>query len=519
MSIQEETVIPFIVDRKDIPLEAELAFVIGVVGDKIKKGGLFKRTKERLTQVSKFYWRLYFDSVQQRLVVIDSLGVYGGGTPVNDLSLSNVIAHLKAVQDASTLKAFTNNLQDANDTLILNTRNYPLFNHNFSKSTINLAKTSSELARIDKPLILPSFEDSINAEVIGCLNEIPQFSEIKERFQELARQWLAEINAEIENIERTFASKIQSKQDEVQERIERYKERLDNTIDSQLEKANQAIFRELSKFESSTLGLTGMINPIQEHARKILNDIPSIETPKFRENMQSFLSKSKGQIDNIANKVKTLENDRKNLAKALNEITKNFEEAKQKAITDYEVKKANAENELDELRMQRDRSLGDLLEMKDRIKQNTDELCKKMDAVVKNRKDMINKSAFSISGNIPRSILLSLYLIRFQDKKETRYFVIPPLTKPRGGSRIDYPNADRDSALISGKEVADKLAEELVFNRKLKQSFDNLRATNLLTTGEFAGAVKQGLEYLLTNNIISKRTYKKINELLANLMF
>ena len=67
---------------------------------------------------------------------------------------------------------------------------------------------------------------------------------------------------------------------------------MDQTIDSNLEKANQAIFRELSKFESSTLGLTGMINPIQEHARHILNEVPSVETPKFQSSMKSFLKKS-----------------------------------------------------------------------------------------------------------------------------------------------------------------------------------------------------------------------------------
>jgi len=517
MSIEEEMVIPFIVDKKDAPLEAELAFVIGVVGDKIKKGGFLKRSRERLTLVSKFYWRLHFDSVQQRIVVVDSLGVYGGGTPVNDLTLSTVIAHLKAIQDATTLKAYTNNLQEANKTLILNTKKYPLFNQHFTKSTFSVVKSSAEFARIDKPLILPSYEQKISSELLDYLNEIPTFSEIKDRFQELARQWLAEINAEINNIERSFSLKLQSLQEDVNQRIESYKERLDREIDSQLEKANQAIFRELSKFESSTLGLTGMINPIQEHARKILNDVPSIETPRFQENMKNFLAKSKGQIDNITNKVKTLEADRKNLAKALNEITKRFEDAKQKAITEYETKKAKAENELDEMRMKRDRALGELLEMKDSITQNTDELCKKMEVVMKNRKEVINKSAVSISGNIPTTVLASLYLIRFQDKKETRYFVVPPLIKPRGGHRTDYPTAERDSAFISGKEVADKLAEELVFNRKLKESFDILRRVNLLATGEFSGAVKQGLDYLLANNQINKRTFKKINEILATL--
>ena len=73
--------------------------------------------------------------------------------------------------------------------------------------------------------------------------------------------------------------------------------------------------------------------------------------------------------------------------------------------------------------------------------------------------------------------------------------------------------------IIGGKEVADKLAEELVFNRRLKASLDNLKSTNYLATGEFSGAVKQGLNYLLQNNLISKRGHKKILDLLEDLGF
>ncbi|MHA1123656.1 MAG: hypothetical protein ACTSPC_12740, partial [Candidatus Heimdallarchaeota archaeon] len=116
MSIQKENVIPFIMNPKDeiVPLEAEFAYIVGVVGDKIKKGGIFKRSKEQLTQVSKFYWRLMVDTIHNRIILVDSLGIYGGGAEVQDLSLSNVFAQLKAIQDATTVKAYTENLEEAN---------------------------------------------------------------------------------------------------------------------------------------------------------------------------------------------------------------------------------------------------------------------------------------------------------------------------------------------------------------------------------------------------------------------
>ena len=519
MSIQKENVIPFIMSPKNeiIPLEAEFAYIVGVVGDKIKKGGIFKRSKEQLTQVSKFYWRLMVDTIHNRIILVDTLGLYGGGADVQDLSLSNVFAQLKAIQDATTIKAYTENLEEANQVLILATDNYPLFDEKFTRSTLELVKRSVSEDMIDTPLILPSFEDSMSSELVQLLNETPRFDEGEEILRELAQQWLAEINSDITTIESDYAGRIARRQSEVETRLVQYKEKMEQTIDSNLEKANQATFRELSKFESSTLGLTGMINPIQEHARQILNDVPSIETPKFQASMKSFLNKSKGQIENISSKVKEMDDDRKSLAKAINGITKNFMDAKQSAIDEYENKKATAQREIDELRMTRDRALSNLMEMRESIKQNTDLICRKLHKVQQNRKEAINKSTTSSGADIPTDIIISLYLIKFQDKNDIRYFVIPPLIGQRGRRGADYPNAEMDSAIIGGKRAADKLAEELVFNRRLKTSFDALRATNYLATGEFVGAVKQGLNYLVQNEMISKKGPKRILELLNNL--
>ena len=188
---------------------------------------------------------------------------------------------------------------------------------------------------------------------------------------------------------------------------------------------------------------------------------------------------------------------------------------KQAAVNEYEHKKARAEREIDELRMTRDRALSNLMGMRESIKQNTDSICEKLKKVGQNRKDVINKSTSS-GDYVPTDIIISLYLIKFQDKNDIRYFVIPPLTKAKG-RKTDYPNAEMDSVIVGGKKAADKLAEELVFNRRLKTSFDALRATNYLATGEFVGAVRQGVNFLVQNDMISKKGPKRILELLNNL--
>ncbi|NHJ84774.1 MAG: hypothetical protein FK734_04885 [Asgard group archaeon] len=520
MSIQQVNILPFVIDPKsrNIPIEAELAYVVGVVGDKIKKGGIFKRSKERLTQVSKFYWRVMIDTIQNRIILVDSLGIYGGGTEVQDLSLSNVTAQLRAIQSASTVNAFSENLQEANRMLILSPIKYPIFTQGFTRSTIDIIKNNAYVDNIDTPLILPTFEQTISEDILKRLNEIPDFAEAKDNLDDLSHNWLGEINDRITRTEQEYASKINRLEEDVNRRIAMFKEKMDKTIDFNLEKANKAIYKELSDFESSTLGLTGLINPIQEEARKILNEVPSLETPKFQANMKNFLEKSKNQIDGFNNKAKELEEDRKTLVKNLNGITNQFMKSKEDAINEFETNKNRILAELDDLRMNRDKTISELTEMRDLIKQNTDSLGKKLLAVVENRKDVVNKSTISSGANLPVDVVLSLFLIKFQEKNDTRYFVIPPLCKQKQRS-ADYPNAEMDSAIIDGKRVADKLAEDIVFNRRLRSSFDALKSTNYLITGEFSGAVKQGADYLLENNLISKKGHKKILELLDDLEF
>ncbi len=520
MSIQRENVIPFIIDSRDalVPIEAELAFVVGVVGDKIKKRGLFKKAKERLTQVSKFYWRLTVDTYARRLILVDSLGLYGGGTSIQDLPLANIEAHLKALNDATTLNGYTNSLGEANNTLVLNTIDYPVFDQYFTKTTLDLARNRSSEDMIDTPLILPSFEDTISNDFLESQTEVTRLQEIQEIIQEMAQNWLAEINEKTESIERDYANRISHTQEEVEERVENYEERMNTYIDSDLEKANNAIYKLLSKFEGSTLGLTGIITPLQEETRDILRNIPSTETPKFQANMSSFLNKAKNQIGKINEKVKEVENERKNLEKALLSIAQTHLNNKEKASDNYEKDKSTALSQVDELQIKRDRALSNLIDHKESIIQNTDEMINKIDTIIKNRFELAKNATVNQSGNIPSDIIVSAFLVKFQDKDKSRYFVIPPLSKPRS-RHVDYPIAERDSAISGGKDTADKLAAEIVFNRRLKSSFDALNATNYIATGEFAGAVRQGLAYLMENKMIGKKNSKKIIDLLNDLGF
>ena len=518
MSIQRENVIPFIItsDKHLAPVEAELAYVVGVVGDKIKKGGIFKKTRERLTQVSKFYWRLKVDNFARRLILIDSLGLYGGGTGIQDLPLSTIESHINVMYNASSLNAFTNGLNDANNSLVLSTIDYLVFDQYFTKTTLDLAKRQATEDMIDTPLILPSFEDSISNDFLTAQTEITRLQEIQDLLKEMAQDRLAEINEKTGSIEREFADRITRSKSEVADKIESYEERMNNYIDSDLEKANDAIYRMLSKFEASTLLLTGAVTPIQKDTKNLLNNLPSTDNPKFQSTVSSFLNKAKSQTSNINEKVKEVENQRRQLEKALKNIAQTHLDNKQKAVETYETNKNSALSEVDELQLKRDRALSTLLDQKDSIKRNTDELIKKIETVIKNRYELAKNATANQSGNIPNDIIISSFLVKFRDKDKTRYFVIPPLIRPRG-RRNDYPFTEMDSAISGGKDSADQLAAEIVFNRRLKSSFDALKATNYIATGEFAGAVRQGLAYLLEKKMMNSKTAKKINDLLKDL--
>ncbi|NHJ04676.1 MAG: hypothetical protein EAX90_07630 [Candidatus Heimdallarchaeota archaeon] len=519
MSIQQEYVLPFVLISKEqqIPIESELAYVVGVVGDKIKKGSFFKKSKERLTQVSKFYWRIFIDTFERRLILVDSLGLYGAGAGIQDLSLAKIEAHIQSIYDSSSLNAYANSLMEANGSLVLTTNTYPVFDEDFTKSTIQLAKNQIITSGIDSPLILPSFENSVNEDFVHSIGEINRLREIQEILRDLANKWLGEVHDSISVIENEYASKITYVQQDADNKIVSYEERMNEAITSDLQKANQAIYRFLTRFEASTAGLSGVISPLQEESRKITQNLPSTDSPKFQQAIEAFLERTKKQLVDVSTKVKDLENERKQLEKALNSIAQTHLNTKQKISEDYENNKDKALTDVDDMRMRRDKALSTLVDQRDTIKQVTDELCKKIEEVIKNRKHLANTATLNQGGNLPTNLLISSYLVKFQEKENTRYFVIPPLTKTRG--KADYPNAEMDSAIAGGKTATDKLAAELVFNRRLKSSFDALRATNYIATGEFAGAVRQGLSYLVENKMMGNKTAKRISDQLIELGF
>ncbi|MFW9923376.1 MAG: hypothetical protein ACFFDW_08855 [Candidatus Thorarchaeota archaeon] len=513
MSIQNEYLIPFYANSKSeqIPIEAELAYVVGVAGDRVKKSGLFKKVKEDLTLVSKFYWRIFIDTIESRLILVDSLGLYGNGTGIDDLSITSVEANLRAMKDSTSINAFTESLVDANGTLILSANSYSVFDEEFTKSILELIKNNLYQGNVDSPLILPTFDNRINKTFVDSLREINRFVEIQDEIRDLSNRWLGDINDKIKSIESEYAQKITNTQSDVEKRLVGYEERLNTQIDSDLQKANQAIYRALTKFEGSTLGLTGIISPIQEESRKILQNLPSTETPKFNEAVQKFLDKSKNQIAGITNKVKELESERRQLEKDLQAISQTHSNNKQKAVEEYETNKGKALTEVDRLREKRDEALSTLVELRDTIKKTTDELLKKIEQVIQNRKFLAKTSTSGQSGNAPENFLISLYLIRFQEKDKIRYFVVPPLIPTRKNSP-DFQTPEMDSAIKGAKNVMDKIVAELVFGRKLKESFDALLNANYIATGEIGGAIKQGLEYLSNKKLISKKALKQITE-------
>jgi len=519
LSIQQEYVLPFVLISKDeqVPIESELAYVVGVVGDKIKKGGIFKKSKERLTQVSKFYWRIFIDTFERRLILVDSLGLYGAGAGIQDLSLAKIEAHIKSIYESSSLNAYANSLMEANGSLVLTTNSYPVFDEEFTKSTIQLAKNQIITSGIDSPLILPSFENSVNEDFVHSITEINRLKEIQEILRDLSNKWLGDVHDSISIIENEYASKITYAQQDADNKIVSYEDKMSEAITSDLQKANQAIYRFLTRFEASTAGLSGVISPVQEESRKITQNLPSTDSPKFQQAIEAFLERTKKQLGDVSTKVKDLENERKQLEKALNSISQTHLNTKQKISEDYDTNKDRALTDVDDMRMRRDKALSTLVDQRDTIKQVTDELCKKIEEVIKNRKHLANSATLNQGGNLPTNLLISSYLVKFQEKENTRYFVIPPLAKSKG--KADYPNAEMDSAIAGGKTATDKLAAELVFNRRLKSSFDALRATNYIATGEFAGAVRQGLRYLVENKMMGNKTAKRITDQLVELGF
>ncbi|MBD3189268.1 MAG: hypothetical protein GF308_01415 [Candidatus Heimdallarchaeota archaeon] len=521
MSLQEENIVPFAVSAggKVLPLEAELALVVGVAGDLAKRGGLFRRIKEEVKQVSKFYWRVIIDSYDRKLFLVDTIGLYGGGTHIEDLTMHELEAQTKMIREASSINAFVDSLREANRILILAPNSYPIFDPAFTRSSLDLFEKGLKKEPIDTPYILPAFEKRIPERFLEGQNQLAVFDDMENEIHHISQDWLGAINDQITHLEEEYAIKLDQLQERVEQQINQDHNKMVRIINSNIAKANEEVQNELGKFESSCLSLTGLISPIQEESRKIIQEIPSVETPKFQSVLEVFNKKTSDQLSNLSSKLKEIDNHRKNLINILDSINQELTNNNQKAQDDFEKRKNQALEKVDRLKEKRDEEISGLINLRDMIKRNSQSISNKIRAAINNRLDLVKRGTIEAKKSLPIDIVYSLYLLKFERKDGTeRYVVIPPLASPWGKTKnYDFPSAEMISALKKGKQVANKIAEELVFNRRLKSTFKFLEQANFIATGEFSGAVKEGLKILRKRRIISRKTSKRIREFLEEL--
>jgi hypothetical protein len=521
MSVDRENVVHFAIDSKGniLPVEAELALVVGAIDEHLQKSGLFKRVKEQLRQVSKFYWKVYVEQYQNKLFLVDSQGYYGDGKAIFDLSLAQIEDHIQAMRSANTINAYFESLQKANHELILEPIKYPVFEKETTKSAIQLIQQRRSQDMIDKPLVLPSYEQAISEDFLVSQHEIERMKELITLIKNFTDGWIAEIDQKLNEISGQFDEKINRLEGDIDQRISNYEDRLETIVKTNTDRANAAISKALEKFESSTMQLTGLITPLQKEAQKIRFETPQIDSPNFQAKMQKFLSTTNDQIGRMSGQVKNVDNERKQLAKLLNNITKQLEKDNQQAREDLESRKASAYEEVDDLHIKKDESVANLKDMKETIKRSTKELVNKIENAIKHRKEMADEATTKFTSNIPKEAVIALYLVRLQEKDEARYYVIPPLKKAKGLIKNPtFPLSESDSAIENFEPIVNKIAEELVFSRRLKPTFDALKTTNYVATGEFAGAVQDGLTFLTENKLLGGRSKKKILDLLDNLL-
>jgi hypothetical protein len=519
MSSQIENVLPYGSTKrgKILPLEAELALVMGFVNDHIKKGGWFRKKKEDLEQVSKFYWRVLVDNYNSRLVLVDSLGLYGLNPSIQDLSVTEVNAQLRSLRNASTFETFEESLEDANRVLILAPTKYPVFSEGFTQTTLKLASKLIEEQRIDEPLILPTYETRVSQGFIQSQEEIPELQNALTEIDNISREWVRGISKEIDQIERDYAQRLDNKEVEVEKRINQYEKERNQTIEKSIAEANREVKEELAKFQTSTLGLTAAVSPLQEYAGKIIDRIPSIDSSKFQKEFDAFANESKNQVKSISSKVKAVDNDRKAMIDRINNLSAEANRKIEEATQKYETRKEQALAELDELHAERDRLISERITAKDTIDQYATSICDKISAAIANREKLGEKSTARSSASVPQEFIVPMYLVRFMEKGKSRYFIIPPMIKTKKKGDYDFPSAEMNSAIVDAKGVVDKIAEELVFNKRFKTTFDALEKNNFIATAEFGGAVKEGLKVLRSEKSLSRKGEKRIIDLLDDL--
>lgn len=515
------------------PFDVELASVFSLLEDVRNRGRgiLRKKPEEELTGVIRVLWPFWILPYKNgdNVIVIDAMSAGFLRIKIKRTQNMENFKSLLKVKDVDTfVTAFEKLLLDLKNETVEEFSLHGLLDPEMVKE-MEISLSQSKLSEtkgcvVLRPLINPK-RALENKNVFGGFVE-----ELNKHHQKLvendnliastAEKWLKKMQEKMLEIKETYKIKIEETTEDVKTQIENLlllrEEELKN-IDAWFTEEDKNLVLEIKNLFGPLLKVLEdvALKSTEEIEKKVENQISMSHLIDGRieklANLAEYMNKTKKVVENISKSIKKIDS-------TIEKITRKTEADKTLIMQNFDKKIAEQNSRIAKLKKELESAITTQQELINKVTTTLKELkelfrkkLEEIDELIKRLNLHIIKSPEKTYS--PTIFYVPLYISKFQDLKKERYYIVPQLLLLKSKA----PNCDfgqktlpldlPTSRIIETiKEKAEKLINE---NNELRNEIEKgFNKTNLINSPQIETSIYDGLEYLLSLNILNEENFQ-----------
>ncbi len=529
--------VPFLRDSSggsSYPFDVEIASVFCLLEDIRDRGGgfLWKKPEEALRGIVRVLWPFWIVPFEDgdRGVIVDAMSMAPLQIRTKRYSALDKADNFLKI---NSVDVFVNSLED----LILDlesekSEEFPLYGFLVPELVKDLEISFSQ-ARVGetkdyvvvRPLVTRTQtveNKTVFMKLIQDLETSSQRLMEKENFLTLiTEKWLKVINEKMVETRESYRVKIEETVKDVEKQIGillQLREEELKKLDAWFAEADKNLILEIKELFGPLIEVLEdvALKSTEEIGKSIDEKISVLEVIEGRiqklANVSEYMNKTKKLVENISKSIKkidsTIEKINKKIEVDKNSILKDFDRKIMEQNSRVDSLKEEAKDVLSKQQFLMDRITSKLQELRQLIQRER----KEVDRLLKLLTSLIIKLPDKIFS--PSLFYIPLYIGKFEDTKQERFFVVPPLVLLKSNETISCDFGQKTLPLDLPNpaflEAVKRKAETLINDSKeLKlEILKGFKKSNLINSQQIETSVYEGLNNLLRLNILTEKDFQ-----------
>lgn len=365
------------------------------------------------------------------------------------------------------------------------------------------------------------------------------FEELNKYYQKLvenygfvtstAEIWLKKIQESMLEIKENYKTKIEETAKDVELQIEtlmRLREEELKNIDAWFTEEDKNLVLEIKNLFGPLLKVLEEValKSTEEIEKKVDTQISTSQIIDGRieklANVAEYMNKTKKVVENISKSIKKIES-------TIEKITKKTQTDKTLVMQNFDKKIVEQNSRINKLKEELESAIRTQQKLIDKITATLKELIALFERKIKETNELIEGLNLQIINSpekaySPSLLYIPIYISKFQDLKKERYYIVPPLLLLKSEiPRHDFGQKTLPLDLLTSgfskmlKERVEKLINE---NKELRDEIEKgFNKTNLINSRQIETYIYNGLDYLLSLNIINEENAQTLKARIAEI--